>query len=130
MSATICACGHHLSRHYANEGGAGCRGCRCDGFPGKSREHAEDCAIFRRVPPNVIVPLVCSCGYDDPAPSQADAGIESPPTCPIHGVPLVSFCPSCRGAAGGKSTSPAKAKASSQNAAKARAKRHPPKAAP
>jgi aryl-alcohol dehydrogenase-like predicted oxidoreductase len=42
------------------------------------------------------------------------------PTCPTHGIPLVAYCPACRGATGGKVSSPAKVAASRENAAKAR----------
>jgi len=44
-----------------------------------------------------------------------------PCTCERHGIPLVSYCPACRGAAGGQAASPAKQAASRENAAKARA---------
>ena len=40
--------------------------------------------------------------------------------CPIHGKPPVIYYPCCRGATGGKVTSPAKVAASRANAAKAR----------
>ena len=41
-------------------------------------------------------------------------------TCELHGIPLVCYCPACRGATGGQVSSPAKVAASRENAAKAR----------
>jgi aryl-alcohol dehydrogenase-like predicted oxidoreductase len=51
------------------------------------------------------------------------------PTCPTHGIPLVSYCPACRGTTGGKATSEAKRAASAKNVEKARetkASKRPP----
>lgn len=41
-------------------------------------------------------------------------------TCPIHGTPLVHFCPTCRGTAGGKARSAKKTRAVRRNARKPR----------
>ena len=41
--------------------------------------------------------------------------------CPKHGKPLVAFCPSCRGQAGGRKSSPKKTAAVRLNAKKPRA---------
>lgn len=42
------------------------------------------------------------------------------PTCPTHGIPLVAYCPACRGAKGGQAASPAKQASARVNVAKAR----------
>lgn len=43
------------------------------------------------------------------------------PTCPTHGIPLVAYCPACRGTKGGQAASPAKQASARVNVAKARA---------
>jgi hypothetical protein len=43
--------------------------------------------------------------------------------CPSHGTPLVSFCPRCRGQAGGKRTSPRKTAAVRLNARRPRTRK-------
>jgi hypothetical protein len=46
------------------------------------------------------------------------------PTCPTHPhIHLVTFCPACRGQAGGRSTSPKKVRAVKKNARKGAAKK-------
>ena len=42
-------------------------------------------------------------------------------TCPVHHIPLVTFCPACRGQKGGQAKSEPKATAARANVAKARA---------
>jgi hypothetical protein len=42
------------------------------------------------------------------------------PKCPVHGTPLVMFCPACRGGRGGRAKTERKAVAARLNAARPR----------
>lgn len=62
----------------------------------------------------------CPCGSLVLHAEHLNRAADTLVTCPIHGAALVTFCPVCRGKAGGSRRSPRKTKAVRRNAKKPR----------